>query len=278
MSNEASQNNTTNPTPNVPVPWFVAEAGRTTDPTSKKQKVLLYGEDGTGKTLFLSSWPKPAMFAFEDGTKTLESRGMDIPVFRFGKDDIRKGRKIYAEVMHGLDLFKHKEGPFAAGAKFGDILTLGFDTWTGLVALLRDEAMYEDGNRSATRDAADWSDYGKVSARMESILDFIQGIDCFFVGTAHLGYHEVQGSSRLQPMPEVLGSSRTKLRHAFDEMYYFHKREEGGKVLYEAYTSIWRGFPAKSRTEGVPYHVIWDGYPTYEQLYGDWKQYAGNAT
>ena len=42
-----------------------------------KLKVLVYGESGTGKTLFAGTFPKPLFFDFDGGMLTLRGKDID---------------------------------------------------------------------------------------------------------------------------------------------------------------------------------------------------------
>lgn len=47
--------------------------------------MIVYGRGGVGKTTFAASAPKPLLLDFENGSKYLGSRGIDIDVARFSK-------------------------------------------------------------------------------------------------------------------------------------------------------------------------------------------------
>jgi hypothetical protein len=254
-------------------PSFLVNVGSTQDSRSKKQKVLVYGQEGTGKTLFAASWPNVLLFAFEEGVKTLQVRGKELPVLRFDRMDVKYGNiRIYTELMHTLDLYKMKEGPFAPDGPLGHIETLAFDGFTTLSELLMLEIMAVEGMKDPNTEKADWDDYGKLKNRFQSIISFLQDMDTFFVGTAHLAWKETSEGAGLKPMPDAVGSTRESLRYAFDELYYFHGTEVGGKNKYEVHTKLWRGYPAKTRSN-IDAVLEWEGEPTYLQLYGDPKDY-----
>lgn len=260
----------------IEVPSFMANVGSTMDSRTKKQHILLYGKEGTGKTLFGASCPGVIWYAFEEGTKTLQSRGINIePKYSFPISAVRnKEIRPYRDIMWSLDIIKNKKGDFAKGGKYGDRQTIFFDGWTALSKLLLFEVMVIDNEKNPSMDKADWDDYGLLGRRMDSIAAFIEELDMFFVSTAHVGNYEVAGTSGLTPMPDAIGSFRNRLPYLFDEFYYMRKSDAGGKVSYFMHTNVWRGHPAKCRTEGVPEMIEWNGYPSYEQLYGDWKQYV----
>lgn len=250
---------------------FLENAGSTQDPVAGRQKMLGYGEGGTGKTLFLGSWPKPFLLSYENGNKTLKKQGFELPSLSFPLLDVRAGRrKPFSETMMTLDYANQRAKDFASESKYKGTETICMDGWTSMSSLFLAEIKKENG--LGNYDKPGFDEWGALKERMKTVIDFIQNMDLFFASTAHLAWKET-APDVLSPMPDAEGSVRNLLPYAFDEFYLFLAKSQGGDVRYSVRTKPWRNHPAKSR-EDLPSEVEWEGFPSYEQLYGDWKQYV----
>lgn len=261
------------------LPGFLANATTTDDTKSKKQKAVVYGSGGSGKTLFAGSWPKPLMMDLDEGSKTLRKQGIIIPKLTFDYLDVKQGKsRPYQEIMMTLDMWDSKEGPFSKAGPYADRETLILDGITNLADLILAEVMYEQGKNQANSKPG-YDEYAMLKNRAETILKFIRSMNIFVVATAQMAWKETD-SGEMRPMPNAVGSVREMIPYVFNELYYMHVEELGGNHTYRMYTKEWRKHDAKSR-EDLPAVVTWEktetnpkGFPKYDLLYGDWKQYV----
>jgi len=241
---------------------WATQIGYYNEQANETVRLLVYGEAGSGKTTFASTFPKPFFLDSDRGGRAL--KGEKIPFLA-----LRRGDRIFDICYNVLTKLEKKEPPFDAL----EVETVVFDSLTSLADMLMVESMVypSPGNPPQNPDAvkASWDNYSQVQNRLKHLLKYSQDLGLNVVATAgvKLERDEILGS--FIGKPNIVGGYRDLVGHDFDELYYLACEEQGqGKPpAYVAYASKFRYFEAKSR-DGFKGRIL---DPSYIKLYGGAK-------
>lgn len=222
---------------------------------SRKARVLLFGDAGTGKTRLAGGFPSPFFIDTDKGGKTLES--LHIPFIALEREG-----KIFDTCMEIMRALKASQPPFN---ELG-IRTLVFDSLTSLADMLVVEAMRTVGKIALdpNRVKVDWDTYSVLQARLKSIIKFSQDLDVNIVATCgtKLEKDDILGS--FVGKPNIIGGYRDTVIYDFDDCLYLTVEGMGASQKYKAYTSRHSYYEAKTRSGLAPVYED----PSFEKLYG----------
>lgn len=223
----------------------------TDDVATETEVVGLYGNTGVGKTTFMGTFPNLFVLNFEKKPVTL--RRLNIPFYQ-----VEKNKSIFTKIMYILDDLKD-----GSQEKLKDIKTLGIDSVMELANFLLYEIMLKD-NRNPEDVNANFGDYTKLTARLDTIIKKAQNIGLNIVMTAGVKEEKDDLTGEIVAAPNIVGSYRRVLGHQCNELYYLDTEESHGKATYKLYTSKHRRYDAKSESGLTGIFTN----PTYEKLYG----------
>jgi hypothetical protein len=227
-------------------------------------RVLVYGQEGSGKTHFAGTFPNPFFIDTDRGLTTIRKRHPNAYIL-----PIERQRGVFSTVMAVLRDAVNRTGPFEAGEQYADVKTIVLDGYTALAESLMYEIVEVEGNRRLTTSKPQWDDWNALKARLTSITKLTQDINKFhFVATAWEDITKDDLSGETYGGPQVLGGFSKQIGHFFDEIYYMNLRRSQGDYVYEAHSKKFGRYAAKSRI-GVP-TIIKD--PDFNQLEKAYKE------
>ena len=199
-----------------------------------KIKVLVYGDSGTGKTTFISTFPKPYIFDFDNGL--LSIRGKDVDYDVYYDEDVRHP-SAYSSFEKKIDEF-FKECEYE---------TIGIDSLTTLQRALMNEVQYVNQKhigKNMTRE-----EWGIVIGRLERLFYKLVHAPCNLVVTAHEIVTEDPITGEITNRPLVYGQKLPGMIPLwFGEVYRAQiEYDKERKRVYRVLTAATRRYTAKSR-------------------------------
>jgi hypothetical protein len=191
---------------------------------NRKFKILVSGKEGSGKTEFAGTWPKPFIIASEEGTLTLMDK--DIPFFFLSND-----MPIYDTILMILLEAKMHSGSFAEGGKFSGIETIVFDSFTALNQKIMAEIL-ESNNRVKP----EFDDWNSLKYRMGKICSLIPELPYHVIGTVGIASKDDLITKMAVPTIDIDGSYRERLPHDFDFSLWLTCQSRGSVNKYICYT------------------------------------------
>lgn len=208
------------------------------DFSKRKYKILVCGREGSGKTTFAGTAPKPFVIALEEGTLAVADK--DIPSFFVSND-----MPVYDTVLMLLLEMKSKTGNFSPEGKYGDTETIVIDSFTSLSQKLMSEIL--EGSKPA-RVKPEFDDWNTLKFRMSKICSLIPELDYNVIGTAGLASKDDQITKMAVPTIDIDGGYRERLPHDFDFSLWLTCQSRGSTVKYIAYTKEHLQKYSKART------------------------------
>jgi len=267
--------------------------------------VLLYGDTGSGKSTFASTFSKPLL------VWCFDHNGKEIPYIKGGEDQGLKEYGIetsrgeifipYRDVVHPDGLIRIEyfnktddiENPtaFSYFRTRMSILHNEYKTWKTVVidsvtfmelqARKLEEkvlnplpagtsSLYEKG---AKFDSRTWF-AGATSSLEELLCIRLAGLDMNVVVICHIDRDKTMMSGEIMQVPFAPGrlSSRSLLSAAFSEQYRLYtQRDETGNRVYIAQTSSRDGYSASTQIDAPD-----PTWPNYEDLWVTWDRVYGD--
>lgn len=227
---------------------------------TKYVRVLVYGDQGTGKTRFLATAGKVFVIDTDKGARTLKS--LHIPAVSFSRGD----RYVYKQIMDLLDRLKKAQPPFDEGGEIGPVDTFSIDGLTALADVLIYEIMKwgSRGSRDPSEEKPQWDDYSVLKARLQSIVQASQDLPCNVIMTANSKLDKDDQTGRMYGVPDILGGFRDAVGRMFDEVYYLDTKRSQNGTKYMLYTRPYDRYKAKSRDD-LPDEIE---DPSFEKIFG----------
>jgi len=206
-------------------------------------KCFVVGDSGTGKSIFASTFPKPA-FLFNFDRSILSYRGLDVNYEDYTPDpaswvkfekDFKALKKLYREDKAN---FPYK--------------TIIIDSTTSWTDIAMERALQLDPKRSATGGPVWNVHYGMVKNLIEGYVRQLLEFDCNIVVIGHLQRQtDAESGAVLSVEPMLTGALSTKVPSYFDEVYYATSKTVQGKTSYYLLTIAKGLLKARSRISGV---------------------------
>lgn len=207
-------------------------------------RVLVYGNAGSGKTRFASTFPKPLFIDTDKGMRSIvENKTNDIKFIRLPENG------TYQMLLNILIDVKNARGAFAPGGALADRQTIVIDS----ISSLADEYLMREimvGNRrDPLIENAQRDDYGRLKIALIQIGNVIKDISDTknVVVTALVDEEKDELTGALEGKPMMTGKYRDIIGAVFDEEYYMERAEVAGAVKYYLYATKYKWFEAKTR-------------------------------
>lgn len=203
---------------------WIKEVHSSGDFENRKFKILVSGREGSGKTHFAGTWPKPFILASEEGTLTLADK--EIPFFFLSNDIL-----TFDTVLMILLEAKSKTGAFAPDGEYGDTETIVIDSFTSLNQKIMSEIL--ESNKRVKPEFDDWN---TLKYRMSKICALIPELPYHVIGTAGIASKDDSITKMSVPTLDIDGSYRERLPHDFDLSLWLTCQSRGSESRYVAYT------------------------------------------
>jgi hypothetical protein len=202
-------------------------------------RVLLYGEFGSGKTTLAGTFPHPFFIDTDKGGITLKEKS--IPRIK-----LQWGNKTFDEIMDILHKIKNKEAPFDI-----EIETVVIDGFTALAFFLEADILLYPKlpgkmRRNPTTCKTERDDYGILGKELRAIVKYLQDMPMHIVATCGVMLEKDEVRGTFIGQPSILGGFRGIVGHEFTEVYYMETKLRGGVTEYVTHFQKSSYFGAKS--------------------------------
>ncbi len=197
-------------------------------------KILVYGDSGTGKTTFLSTFPNLYVFDFDVGV--LSIRGKDVEYDVYYDEDLYHPT-AYSSFERKIDEF-FKDCPYT---------TIGIDSLTTLQRSLMNEVQFL--NKKHIGKNMSQEEWGITIGRLERLFYKLIHAPCHLVVTAHEIMTEDPISGEITNRPLVYGKKLPGMIPLwFGEVYRTQiEYDKDRNRVYKVLTAATRRYMAKSR-------------------------------
>ena len=209
------------------------------------KKILLIGKEGTGKTHFISTMPKPIyLFSFDKGYLTLAGE----PGIKVGlcMDDNRYKPTAYVDFKKKFDALRAGEKYKHPDGKEEPYATIALDNISFLSTYLFDSQQAINSNIDK---AGGYLVYGQVKSKLQDIIN--QAVMCapYVVCTALVKADKDDTTGEIFFNPDLVGSMSDEIGAWFDGVFYTEvdKKPSTGEKQYKLITVGERRQKAKIR-------------------------------
>lgn len=207
-------------------------------------KFMVYGESGSGKTVFASTWPSCAFIDLDNGMSSIKRK-----VFQFKIE-------TWEDLLEAIDYLKHSKHPFK---------TVVMDSVNELQALSLRHIVSSYSVRRPYDSMPSQSDYGKMIDDCDLMVREIRSIPTNVVFIAQVAAR-VYETDPVQPQFTGKATARN-ISRMMDEIGFLEKREsEGKKKRVMVFDAV--NFVTKDRSDVLPQSIE---DPTYEALSRYWN-------
>ena len=227
--------------------------------SSEHLKLLVIGDYGSGKSIFASTFPTPALiFDFDRGI--LSYRGKDFDYCSYATD-----QKSWLE-------FEKDQREIAKLVTEGKYKTIIVDSTSTMADLAMERALQLDPKRNPNTNGPVWNvHYGIVKTLVEGQLRKILQLQANIVIIAHLQLiKDEETGAILGAQPLLPGQLSIKLPGYFDEVYYAFSKTKEGKAQFVLQTASKGHYKARSRISGekhiLPFELDVTGKSGYQVL------------
>ena len=208
--------------------------------------MIVYGKGGVGKTTFAASAPKPLLLDFENGSKYLGSRGIDIPVARFSQWLTAEDKAQLAAVL--------PEYSTIIIDPLGEVMEkiIESDTISG--------KKYRTSDGSPT--IAGW---GEIKKQMRSFIKWLRDANKNVIIIAHTAEEKIGGDfvHRIQ----VATKMKDEIPTMVELISYMSVQPRGEEIHHVLYTPAQDDkFSSKDRTGTVPMTVVVSEHHGWDDL------------
>jgi len=192
------------------------------------RKILLIGAEGTGKTNFIKTMPKPIYcFSFDKGYLTLAGEeGIKVGVCM---DDDRYHPKAYAEFTRKFELLKVGEKYKWPDGHEEPYQTIALDNISFLSTMLYDHLQYVNANIDKP---GGYAVYGLVKSKLQDIINKSIMLANYVVCTALIEVDKDDLTGEIFFLPNMVGSMKNEVGAWFDGVFYMtvDKKPDGDKM------------------------------------------------
>ena len=189
-------------------------------------KILVFGESGSGKTYFASTYDNEKVLFInvkaESGMMTLRALGADIDVL-----DVDS----YSDMKEAVEWIK------ANGSKYDVLYIDSLSQWQKNL----EKEVPETGNKFAK--------WNTIKEYTKEVVNSFKNLPFHVVFTCEIKKDKDENQGDIIYNPSLLGSSRDEIPYWFDEVYYFTRFQQkiNDPIAYKALTSAAMKYPCKSR-------------------------------
>jgi len=220
-----------------------------------RRKILVYGDSGTGKTVFALGF-KPPLYCFDFDGKISSGAAfytgdkerlanIDYDVFTSGTHD-QPAQRFEAKLREFEK--QAQEGAFPYKAVILDSFTTFNDVMMKDI-LLTNPAVQR--TRSPTAVIPAMLDYRIQNIHVKNILNRLLALPANIIVLAHIKTEKDELTGRILNMPNAPGGLSVYLPVVFEEVYHTYVEAKGTERVYLAQTQADAQFIARSQIKGI---------------------------
>lgn len=223
--------------------------------------ILMIGENGTHKTYFIGTMPKPFMFDFDKTKRVLAGKNVEFAVFRdapYKSPIVRPDLGIY-KYGDAYPRFLDKINEIGKLMERGTCpwLSLAMDSLTffGNIALSHVLVNSTANNKEAMlagKGSIDPGTWGQQMRLIETVLDQFTSWDIIKIVTAHVQKDENTVLGTMEKLPYVTGKLAGKIGAYFDEIWYAETQGTGDKQEFVLRTNKETVLRQAKSPSGIP--------------------------
>lgn len=204
----------------------------------KNYKVMLYGDNGSGKTHFSGTWPNPVFLVHKDSVSEVRTlQGQDIAVLTF--DDLRSCLKLVAELQKAIR-GRSADLPYLPRTLVFDNLTVANELWM--------EELESAAGSKVERDK-----WGQLRSIISAVMRTLHSTGCHVIWIAHPSVEKVTdpvtGKDSQVGRLAIKGAARDLIPGIVDLLLYAEATDTGSSagVGYRVHLRKRGIWPAKAR-------------------------------
>lgn len=208
-----------------------------------KLKVLVYGEIGSGKTIFSATAPMPLIYDVENSKRSLANHLELNHVLVMGYRSLFQLEKLLEYLERRNESFEKVE-------------TLVIDTFS--------ELANKDLDTLISGDVAEGKDYQRSGERMRRAMTRIRDLDRHIVLVCHAKHEKNEATGVIEVRPDLPPKLSSRVLAAMDIVAYMtNVRGEAGVIERHLQVRPSKGIAAKSRIGRLPDVLI---NPSFDDL------------
>jgi len=221
-------------------------------------KMLVYGESGSGKTVFASTWPDVVFLDIDRGMSSITRRVSRIPIVSSSGQTPWDSLVRSVNFLENMQLHKFK--------------TTVIDSLNEMQTIAMDHVIQRFPNiRRPYDELASQSDYGKMLDDFDKLVRRLKALPMHVVFICQVAPQQYE-TDVIQPQLVGKHTSRNIAR-MMDIVGYLYKQESGGEgkqqkkdrvIVFDAVNHV-----TKDRSDLLPFTVT---NPTFSELYAYWQK------
>jgi hypothetical protein len=236
----------------------------TRDVTPELRKILLVGQEGSGKTHFIGTMPKPIyVFSFDKGYQTVA--GMDGIRVGLVMDDNRYKPTAYKDFEAQFEKLRKGELKFTwADGREEAYKTIAIDSISFLSTFCFDHLQYINSNIDKP---GGYAVYGAVKSKLQDVINKAIVAAEYVVATALIEVTKDELTGEIFHVPSMIGSLKNEVGAWFDAVLYLKtEKKPTGEVQYKALTVGGRTEKAKVRVPSGAGRLLPVEVPDFEVI------------
>lgn len=223
---------------------------------NQKMKLLIYGQSGSGKTVFSTGAPKPLVLDFDGKVSSAASyyaannpeRLKEISYENL--TDIpgqKRPFRRFKEILQGLQK-DAAEGKLKHETVILDSLTLFLDAFMA-------DIMAENPGVKRPNNVPALQDYQILNIQFKDVMSALLGLPCHIVVVGHITSETNQETGRIFWKPLVPGKLADRLPQIFTEVYRSYVVTKDGQAQHLMQTGSDGEYVCRTQIPGLPQHV-----------------------
>lgn len=219
---------------------------------SEQIKLCIYGNSGTGKTCFATSFPTPLWFCDFDGKVSSAAN------FWRAKDPKRLEGISYEnfsgyQAQGGIRVFQKFDAMLRELETKCPFKTVVLDSLTTFTDALMQHVIQENPNtKRFNRDTPVLQDYGLLNQYFKTVMRRLLALPTNLVVVGHIKVTEDQITGETIHRPALSGQLPELLPVLFQEVYRSYTETKDGKALYLAQTRSNGKYMARTEAPSMP--------------------------
>lgn len=221
----------------------------------RHEKVMVYGESGSGKTCLASGFPGPVHYSDFDGkissvigflSKNNPARLQEIEYDPFTDVTKAKGVRPFKAFLERLTLLEKE----VAAGKYKTVV---IDSMTTLSDALMENVMAENpGIKGPVAGVPGMQHYLVLTFQFKQLIKRLLALPCNVVMLGHIKVDKDENTGRITYRPMLSGQLPEQVPILFEEVYRAFVETKEGKTTHYAQTRPQGGYVARTQKTNLP--------------------------